>query len=135
MVSDSEKVCNHFKFGHCRFMEKCTKKHINEVCNIADCNTSSCDKRHPKICRYFVHFNRCKFGSFCNYLHMPPLATVLKSQEVKIRSLETELLQMKQEKIGLECSSSKLAQQFSTLENTFNSNFSFYAQTYIPFFI
>ena len=62
-------VCKHFKFGHCRFQDKCRHEHVFEVCEDTNCNIFSCRKRHPRSCIFFKEFKRCKFGSFCNYKH------------------------------------------------------------------
>ena len=62
-------VCLFNKYGHCRFRETCRKLHYKELCENPVCETVKCEKRHPKSCKYFNIFNRCKFGSFCSFAH------------------------------------------------------------------
>ena len=62
-------VCLFNKYGHCRFRETCRKHHNNEVYENELCEKVNCEKRHPKRCKYFDFFNRCKFGSFCSFAH------------------------------------------------------------------
>ena len=53
LVSGDANVCKHFKFGFCKFGEKCKKQHLKEICQTEDCNLKTCNKRHPKICKFF----------------------------------------------------------------------------------
>ena len=34
-----------------------------------NCEVESCPLRHPKLCRFYLQFNYCKFGTFCRYRH------------------------------------------------------------------
>ena len=61
-------VCLHNKFGFCKFGHMCHKRHIDDICQ-ENCFLQDCQKRHPRPCKYFVHFNRCKFGENCKYKH------------------------------------------------------------------
>ena len=65
----SENVCRFFKFGFCKFKSQCRYKHVTEVCDDQKCNTKSCQKRHPRMCKYFVNFGSCKLGTTCAYAH------------------------------------------------------------------
>ena len=92
-------LCNFFKFGHCKFGDRCKKTHVKEKCNNASCETLKCAKRHPIECKYYKEFGRCKFGVYCDYDHSSTSnADVLQSMASKITSLETEKIEM-QEKI------------------------------------
>ena len=84
-------VCNFNKFGHCRFKEKCRKEHVNDVCEKKDCEIHSCSKRHPKLCRYFREYGRCKFGTFCDYLHSSSTTTEV---SLKLSNLENTIQQL-----------------------------------------
>ena len=53
LVSGDANVCKHFKYGFCKFGEKCNKQHLKEICQTEDCNLKTCSKRHPKICKFF----------------------------------------------------------------------------------
>ena len=63
-----QNVCRYNKFGYCRFGEICRKHHVDEVCVDSSCDPSNCDKRHPKECKYYKNYNRCKFNP-CKFLH------------------------------------------------------------------
>ena len=64
-----ENVCRYYKFGHCKFLEKCRFMHISERCQNPECEIKSCNLRHPKICKFFRDYNRCKFGEWCSFDH------------------------------------------------------------------
>ena len=60
-----EDILNYHKYRHCKFSETCRKFHSKENCEKNnDCETFKCLKRHPRSCRYFEKFRRCKFGDF-----------------------------------------------------------------------
>ena len=62
-------VCQYYKFGHCKFWTLCHRQHIIEVCEDINCEISDCIKRHPRQCKFFREYNRCKFLDFCSYAH------------------------------------------------------------------
>ena len=62
-------VCKFNKFGFCKFEKTCRSRHNNLICENKDCNILECEKRHPKPCKFFLIYKRCKFGSFCKYSH------------------------------------------------------------------
>ena len=64
-----ENVCLFNKYGFCKFRETCRKIHYREICIEDSCETSSCTKRHPRKCKYFEIYKRCKFGTFCLFSH------------------------------------------------------------------
>ena len=66
---DSENVCRFFKFGFCKFKLQCRNKHVTEVCDDQKCNQKSCQKRHPRMCKYYANFGNCKLGTTCAYAH------------------------------------------------------------------
>ena len=43
--------------------------HINIICENDRCDQTQCEYRHPKLCKYFEMFRRCKFTSFCKFSH------------------------------------------------------------------
>ena len=61
-------LCLFNKFGYCKFSERCRKQHINEICSSNTCNITECRKRHPKFCKYFRNYGRCKFNP-CAFKH------------------------------------------------------------------
>ena len=83
-------VCLHFKFGYCRFRDNCRLNHDDALCDDEQCDITSCSKRHPKVCRYFTFFDRCKFGDYCRYRHLKSR----NSYENELLSLKNKLDQM-----------------------------------------
>ena len=49
--------------------DKCTYKHVSEVCKTNDCKKVKCFRRHPKKCKFFFLKNSCKFGKECGFSH------------------------------------------------------------------
>ena len=76
-----ENVCNHFKYGYCKYKSKCKMNHVGEECKNESCLTEDCPKRHPKPCFYWTKFGNCKLGGKCAYKH--------------VKSKEFESLEMK----------------------------------------
>ena len=66
----AQNVCRYFKFGFCKFREKCRFMHISEVCEDPSCEIKLCKFRHPRVCNYFRDYNRCKFSEWCAFKHV-----------------------------------------------------------------
>ena len=64
----TQNICRYNKFGYCKFGQVCRKQHCDELCGDSACDPSSCIKRHPKECKYFRNYNRCKFNP-CKFVH------------------------------------------------------------------
>ena len=91
-------ICLHNKFGFCKHGDKCHKEHVGEICQNERCNVSECQKGHPKDCRYYRQFKRCKFGDFCAYSHDIPTDPVLEELKLvteKVNTLENEVKENK----------------------------------------
>ena len=56
-----EIMCYYFKFGHCRYGDTCRRRHNKIICAKENCEIFNCEQRHPKLCRYFKNYGRCKF--------------------------------------------------------------------------
>ena len=83
-------ICKHNQSGFCKLGEKkCPMIHNNETCPRASCENASCEKRHPKICKYFALNNTCKFNKKCTYLHIE------NKTNVKLEIIEKEIVAMK----------------------------------------
>ena len=41
-----------------------------------------CKNRHPKICKFFEKYQRCKFGNYCHYSHHMSLTKNRRSNEI-----------------------------------------------------
>ena len=68
----TQAVCFKNKFGYCRYSDSCRFKHVTIVCDDGQCEIQNCEKRHPKICRYYRDYRRCKFTVGCKYKHENP---------------------------------------------------------------
>ena len=64
-----ETVCIFNKFGFCKYGVTCRKKHEDLKCEDSSCEVFNCSKRHPKECKYYREFNRCKYNEYCRYEH------------------------------------------------------------------
>ena len=107
LVSGDASLCKHFKFGYCKFGEKCQKRHLKETCQTSDCNSKNCNKRHPKICKFFSLNQVCKFGDACCYKHklnathsslleeISVLHAMISSMKDFIQALEDDILRLK----------------------------------------
>ena len=107
LVSGDASFCKHFKFGYCKFGEKCRKRHLKETCQTNDCNSKICNKRHPKICKFFSVNQVCKFGEACCYKHklnathsnlleeISALHAIISSMKDSIQALEDDILRLK----------------------------------------
>ena len=62
-------VCFKYKFGFCKFNERCKFRHVTLVCDDEKCDIDTCEKRHPKICKFYRDYKRCKFTVGCMYKH------------------------------------------------------------------
>ena len=82
-------VCRYNKFGFCRFKEVCRKRHFSELCVSHECDVSSCEKRHPKKCKYHMQ-RRCKFGLDCMFVHIVE-QNVDERMDDKVKQLENEI--------------------------------------------
>ena len=79
------------------------------MCEEENCQILQCEKRHQKQCRYFTQYGKCKFNSYCSYLHVtntndavdisPMKHDILKLTE-KVASLEV-LIEEKESKIKM----------------------------------
>ena len=107
MATNPTTVCKFNKFGYCRYGNSCQHRHIDIICDINSCEILSCEKRHPKKCRYWQDYGRCKFGSYCSYLHVTSTEMCFESSieglrknflcvEASICELKLELGQLKE---------------------------------------
>ena len=65
----TQTVCNYFKYGYCKFVDKCNYLHVQKICDIDSCDVKLCNMRHPKLCKFYREYGRCKFGEWCAYRH------------------------------------------------------------------
>ena len=86
-------ICQHFKFGYCKFRDNCRQEHVKEICANFDCQVYSCTLRHPKTCRYWERYKRCKFDP-CAFAH--------KNDSSELLELKKENLEIKNKLVSLE---------------------------------
>ena len=77
----AQTVCSFYKFGYCKHKEYCRKRHVKETCENLACDISTCDYRHPKVCKWYRDYHKCKFDP-CLFLH--------KANDTKIDMLKKE---------------------------------------------
>ena len=63
------KVCRRNKYGYCKYGETCHFRHEKEICIQNNCNIFDCERRHPKVCKWYLEYGRCKFSSYCKFRH------------------------------------------------------------------
>ena len=92
-MATSDTVCKFNQSGFCKFQSHCRKQHFMEICTNTQCSTVTCIYRHPRVCRYFDNFGRCKFADSCAYLHKRNgnLCEIRKNQEKEIEELRKEV--------------------------------------------
>ena len=65
----TQSVCLYNKFGYCKHKELCRKQHVNGICENVSCEISVCRSRHPKTCKWYREFGKCKFDP-CAFKHV-----------------------------------------------------------------
>ena len=68
MATQTQNVCPFNKFGYWKHKDMCRKLHINELCENTTCDFSSCKFRHPKTCKLYWEYRRCKSNP-CAFKH------------------------------------------------------------------
>ena len=66
---DAEAICKLNKYGHCRYGKYCNFIHVDEKCEVNECDSRNCPLRHPRDCRYVTRNKKCKFGDLCAFGH------------------------------------------------------------------
>ena len=66
----AEPVCQFYKYGYCKFGDRCRRLHNHTICKADNCTSYQCSFRHPKACRFFQKYGQCKFGSYCQFGHV-----------------------------------------------------------------
>ena len=72
----------------------------------------NCEKRHPKVCKFFREYHRCKFTTFCRYSH-----TVTDNDE-QIKEIEIKMDEIdKKVETKIEAIKKKFEDTLINLEN------------------
>ena len=106
----TQNVCRYFKFGFCKYLERCRFPHVKEVCESQECDGRSCTLRHPRICSYYRDYNRCKFGEWCCFKHVEKDRISVKEIANKVENLE-KLIKEKDEIISILVNKMKLIEE------------------------
>ena len=89
----NEIVCQHNKYGFCKYKENCKFRHVAEICEVENCDVESCLQRHPRQCRFYREFERCKFSEYCLFSHTR--APKKKNDELETVKARMEMLEKK----------------------------------------
>ena len=95
-------VCKFNKYGYCKYGDKCHFRHNNVMCVDKNCEVFDCEKRHPKLCKYFRDFKKCRFTT-CAFKH-DNQNDVNEDTVEKVKRLEKRLYE-------IECASKKNEQK------------------------
>ena len=108
-------ICQHHKYGYCRFKTECKKKHLSSECaDLEECkNSKGCQKRHPKLCKRYASGN-CRFENGCAYKHKKSSTTEENEQlKDKLQVFEKVLHAMTRKVLSLETEVEKLIKKSS----------------------
>ena len=94
-------VCSWNKFGYYKHREYCRIRHVKELCENYACDISNCTLRHPKSCKFYRDYGKCKFNP-CMFLH------VENEKEVQIDTLKKENESFKNQLTNIEKSIAEL---------------------------
>ena len=95
-------ICKFNQNRFCKYLSHCRNQHVNENCQEIKCENKSCPKRHPKTCKFFQLYNRCKFGEYCAFAHVEnPLLVEIKNMKIKHATLEYEMNEKNNEILDL----------------------------------
>ena len=114
----NENVCSFNKYGFCKYGQVCRKRHIEKICEKKDCDIYSCESRHPRSCKFFMEFKRCKFGEYCRYLHKYLEHSSESNQiEAEFQTIKSKMTMIEQENKDLR---KKIDEQSLEMENLNN---------------
>ena len=88
-------VCIYRKYGHCKYLETCKFRHIEKICDEEACEIENCHSRHPRDCRFFRDYRKCKFGDYCSYNHQNFNAKLDDSVQNELENVKEDLKTMK----------------------------------------
>ena len=124
----TENTCHFFKYGHCKFGVNCRRFHEKEVCENYYCESVKCSKRHPRKCKFYQEYRRCKFGDYCSYSHevkelfplnnMDDIKERLEALEKDVKVKEAEIKALKEEIVKTQKETNEWKSEFKvTIEN------------------
>ena len=87
----TQDICFYNKYGFCKYLETCRKKHENSICEKKDCEIMKCNLRHPKECKFYRDYGFCKFSEWCRFSHNNSNARKNLSENDEIKKLKDNL--------------------------------------------
>ena len=108
----TQAICFKNKFGYCKYTDKCKYRHVTLVCDDDKCEISNCEKRHPKICKYFRDYRRCKFTVGCKFKH--------ENSNAIFEKFEKELENIKKDNLDSQ-HVKEIEEKFQSLEEKLNN--------------
>ena len=85
-VPPQQQVCRFHKFGFCKFRDKCSNVHPNQICPGGCSSINACNMRHPKTCRYFRDYGFCYLTN-CVFAHRPTQKSLIRDCSQSILDL------------------------------------------------
>ena len=124
----AENLCKYFQFGHCKFFDNCRNRHVNELCDNSNCEVINCFKRHPRPCRFYQLYHRCRFEP-CSYLHIKTneaeeiekLKNILEIKTIEVETLTDKMGFLERQIIELNKNLSCLNNDIMELKTLFQS--------------
>ena len=95
-------ICLYNQYGHCKFADSCDKIHNLVTCDSFPCLDNTCPKRHPRRCRYYGIYRKCRFAERCSFLHCDGRDQVETEREfqasvVEVAKLTQEVIELRDE--------------------------------------
>ena len=91
--------CRRNKYGFCKYGDRCHFRHAKQICINSNCDVLSCENRHPRNCKWYQEYNRCKFTTYCKFKHVKIDSIENLMDKIKENSNELNELAKKLEKI------------------------------------
>lgn len=113
--------CRKFKYGYCKYKDKCHFRHNTTMCTDNNCKVFDCEKRHPRTCSYFKEYRRCKFTTFCLFKHqtgndLNDIIEKMKKNEKELNEIEHKLKKLSDVEKKLEAFEKENQEMYANLE-------------------
>ena len=74
-----------------------------------NCEIVKCSSRHPRKCKFFLEYQKCKFGEYCRFSHdIPDSPKTAEKIEVLVKEVEVLKLEIQDMKNLIEIKEDKL---------------------------
>ena len=92
-------ACQSYEFRFCKYGDRCRHQHNHTVCEDHACEIFNCSFRHPRPCRFYKQYGRCKFGNYCQYSHVKFVDLEYKNILEKLMDKLNEMVDQKLTKV------------------------------------